>query len=87
LTPLGLIGTSTIAKQWVAGAIRSTGGEIGCVMSSSADRARSFAEASGIANSTSSLDELLADAFIDAVYISTTNELHQPQTTRVEARL
>lgn len=80
MTRWGLIGASTIAKEWVAGAIRSTGGEIVSVMSSSADRANSFAEANGIANATSSLDALLADSSIDAVYISTTNELHQPQT-------
>ncbi len=80
MTRWGLIGASTIAKEWVAGAIRSTGGEIVSVMSSSSDRAKSFAAANGIAMSTSSLEELLADASIDAVYISTTNELHQQQT-------
>jgi len=80
LTRWGLIGASTIAKEWVSGAIRATGGEIISVVSSSADRAKSFAEANGIGKSTTLLDELLGDAAIDAVYISTTNELHRPQT-------
>ena len=80
MTRWGLIGASTIAKEWVSGAIRATGGEIISVVSSSADRAKSFAEANGIGKSTTLLDELLGDAAIDAVYISTTNELHRPQT-------
>lgn len=80
MTGWGIIGASTIAREWVIGAIRATGGEVVSVMSSDAARAQSYAAANGIGKSTTSLDALLADPRIDAVYISTTNELHRDQT-------
>ncbi len=80
MTRWGIIGASTIAREWVIGAIRATGGEVVSVHSSNAERARSYADAAGIAGATSSLEALLGDASINAVYISTTNELHRDQT-------
>jgi 1,5-anhydro-D-fructose reductase (1,5-anhydro-D-mannitol-forming) len=74
----GLIGASTIAKQFMIGAIRDAGGDVTSVMSSSADRAASYAEENGIPAAFSRLDDLLG-ADIDTVYISTTNELHLEQ--------
>ena len=79
MTRWGLIGASTIAKEWVIGAIRATGGEIVSVMSTDAGRGRSYADAQGIAKSVTSLADLVNDPEIDAVYISTTNELHRHQ--------
>jgi 1,5-anhydro-D-fructose reductase (1,5-anhydro-D-mannitol-forming) len=73
----GLIGASTIAREWMSDAIRSTGGEVVSVMSSDQDRAAAYAKANGIPHATTSLDALLDEA--DAVYISTTNELHHAQ--------
>ncbi|CUW43433.1 Gfo/Idh/MocA family oxidoreductase [Brucella vulpis] len=75
----GLIGASTIAKEWVIGAIRATGGEVVSVYSTNAARGKTYASENGIARSVTSLDALLADPEIDAVYISTTNELHRDQ--------
>ncbi|TIX90320.1 Gfo/Idh/MocA family oxidoreductase [Rhizobium sp. P44RR-XXIV] len=75
----GLIGASTIAREWVIDAIRATGGEVVSVMSSNAERAQAYAAANGIANYTTDIAALLADPKIDAVYISTTNELHRDQ--------
>lgn len=75
----GLIGASTIAREWVIGAIRATGGEVAAVLSSDAARGESYAREFGIPRSTTDLDGLLGSG-IDAVYISTTNDLHQPQT-------
>ncbi|MBV8698753.1 MAG: Gfo/Idh/MocA family oxidoreductase [Bradyrhizobium sp.] len=75
----GLIGTSTIAAQHMIGAIRANGGEIAAIMSASADRAATFAREHAIPRSTSRLDDLLGSDDIDAVYISTTNELHRDQ--------
>ncbi|KPJ46366.1 fructose reductase [Brucella melitensis] len=75
----GLIGASTIAKEWVIGAIRATGGEVVSVYSTNAARGKTYADENGIARSVTSLDALLADPEIDAVYISTTNELHRDQ--------
>ena len=74
----GLIGASTIARQFMIGAIRAEGGDVAAVMSSSADRAAAYARENGIPAALSSLDAILA-ADIDAVYISTTNELHLEQ--------
>ena len=56
----GLIGASTIAKEWIIGAIRAqTGAEVAAVMSSSATRAAEYAKANGIPNATTALDALL----------------------------
>lgn len=75
----GLIGATTIARLWMISAMRKTGGEVVTVLSSSAERGKEFAESNGIAHHTTDLATLLADD-IDAVYISTTNELHASQT-------
>lgn len=75
----GLIGASTIAKQFMIAAIRNQpDGEIVSVMSSNADRASAYAAENGISKGVGSLDALLGSG-IDAVYISTTNELHLEQ--------
>lgn len=79
MTKWGLIGASTIAKEWVIGAIRATGGEVVSVMSTSAERGQAYAEAQGIAKAVTSLEEIVNDPNVDAVYISTTNELHRDQ--------
>lgn len=75
----GLIGASTIAEQHVIAAIRATGGEIAAVMSTTLTRARDYAARHGIAAATASLDDVLKDASIGAVYISSTNEKHRVQ--------
>lgn len=74
----GLIGASTIAKQFMIGAVRAQDGEVAAVMSSSAERANAYAKENGIPAAFSTLDAILATD-IDAVYISTTNELHLEQ--------
>ncbi|GAA2829531.1 1,5-anhydro-D-fructose reductase (1,5-anhydro-D-mannitol-forming) [Aminobacter aminovorans] len=79
MTRWGLIGASTIAREWVIGAIKATGGEVVSVMSANAERGRDYADANGIAKSVTSLEEIVGDSGIDAVYISTTNELHVEQ--------
>jgi 1,5-anhydro-D-fructose reductase (1,5-anhydro-D-mannitol-forming) len=82
----GLIGASTIAKEWVIGAIRAQeGAEIVGVMSSDPARAKDYAKAQGIPKSFNSVAALLADPAVDAVYISTTNDLHKEQTLAAAA--
>ena len=54
-------------------------------MSSNAERGARFAAATGIPKSYDSVDALLADGAIDAVYISTTNDLHHAQTLAAAA--
>ena len=82
----GLIGASTIAREWVIGAIRAqAGNEVVAVMSSDAARGKEYAQANAIATAYTAVDALLADPKVDAVYISTTNELHKSQTLAAAA--
>ena len=74
----GLIGASTIAAEHMIGAIRANGGQVTAVMSSNPERAADYARRHAIARATSSLDELVGGD-VDAVYISTTNDLHRDQ--------
>ncbi|HEX6707203.1 MAG TPA: Gfo/Idh/MocA family oxidoreductase [Albitalea sp.] len=76
----GLIGASTIAREFMVDAIRAQAGhEVVAVMSSSAERARQFAAENRIAAAFDSLEALLADPAVQVVYVSTTNELHRAQ--------
>ena len=75
----GLIGASTIASEHMIGAIRANGGEVVAVLSSDASRGQKYAETHGIPRSTTNLAALVEAPDIDAVYISTTNELHRDQ--------
>jgi len=74
----GLIGASTIAAQHMIGAMRGNGGEVVAVMSAHPERAKTFADDHGVGHASHDLGDLLR-ADIDAVYISTTNELHHDQ--------
>ncbi|WP_299131895.1 Gfo/Idh/MocA family oxidoreductase [uncultured Amaricoccus sp.] len=75
----GLIGASTIASEHVIGAIRAQGGEILSVLSSDPARGADYAARHGIGRATDDLSNLLGEAGLDAVYISTTNEKHHSQ--------
>jgi 1,5-anhydro-D-fructose reductase (1,5-anhydro-D-mannitol-forming) len=75
----GLIGASTIAAEHMIDAFRANGSEVTAVMSANPERAAQYAAKHGIAKSTSSLKELVDSKEVDAVYISTTNELHRDQ--------
>jgi len=82
----GLIGASTIAREWMIDAIRTQpGNEVVAVMSADSARGKAFADANRIASSYTSIEPLLADPNVDAVYISTTNELHKAQTLAAAA--
>jgi 1,5-anhydro-D-fructose reductase (1,5-anhydro-D-mannitol-forming) len=74
------VGASNFARTRMVGAVREAGGEVVAVVSSSAERARAFAGDLGIARWHETLEPALADPEVDAVYISTTNELHAAAT-------
>jgi 1,5-anhydro-D-fructose reductase (1,5-anhydro-D-mannitol-forming) len=74
----GLIGATTIAREWMIGGIRGAGGVIEAVMSTNAERGAAYAKEFGIPHSTTSLDDLFGR--VDAVYVATTNDLHYSQT-------
>jgi len=77
----GLIGASTIGREWMAPAIAAQPDSVvAAVASADRERARRYADDLGIPQAYGSVDELLANSEIDVVYISTTNEWHEPQT-------
>ena len=74
------VGASTIAGQYMADAIRADGrGTLRWVISSTAERAASFAQAHDAALHGTDLHAALADPDVTAVYISSTNEKHHAQ--------
>jgi len=82
----GLIGASNIAREWMIGALRSQpGNEVIAVMSTDPARGQQYAQANAIPKSYNTIEALLADPAIGAVYISTTNELHKAQTLAAAA--
>ena len=82
----GLIGASTIAKEWMIPAINvQPDSKVVAVMSSSASRGKQYAADNGIPRSYDSIDALLADPEVDVVYISTTNEKHKHETLAAAA--
>lgn len=82
----GLIGASRIAAEKMIPALRATPDcEVVSVMSSSAERALAYAAEHQISQGTDSLNALLENPAVDAVYISTTNELHKAQVLAAAA--
>lgn len=75
----GLIGASTIAKEWAIAAIRAVGDEVVAVVSSDEARAEAFAKENDIRHYGTDLNAMLLRPEIGAVYISTQNHLHKPQ--------
>jgi 1,5-anhydro-D-fructose reductase (1,5-anhydro-D-mannitol-forming) len=80
----GIIGATTIAKEWMIDAIRQAGGEVSAVLSTDPSRAKAYAEENRIGRATTTLEDLLASD-IDAVYVATTNEKHRDQTLAAAA--
>jgi 1,5-anhydro-D-fructose reductase (1,5-anhydro-D-mannitol-forming) len=76
----GLIGASTIAKEWVISALRSIGDEVVTVVSSDEQRAKDFAKQNDIPHYSTDITALLENPAIEAVYISTKNHLHKEQS-------
>ena len=75
----GLIGASTIASEHMISAMRANGGEVVAVLSGDKARGQSFAQKHSITRATTELAALVESPDIDAVYISTTNDLHRDQ--------
>lgn len=77
----GLIGASTIAKEWMIPAINAQpDSKVVAVMSTSEARGKQYAADNGIPRSYHTVEALLADPAVDIVYISTTNEKHKAET-------
>ncbi len=77
----GIIGASTIARQYMVNAINcQADSRVVALMSRSGDRARRFADECGIPRSYDSVEALISDTDVDVVYICTTNERHRAET-------
>src|ERR1700677_3170264 len=82
----GFIGASLWAKQRMIPAVAAADDATAvAVFSTSDQRGQTFVEECGLKRSYDSLVGLLADPEIDAVYISTTNDLHASQTIAAAA--
>ncbi len=81
----GLIGASWIAEDWVLPALRESGAEAVAVSSRDLGRARGYAARNRIAAAYGSFHGLLANPAVEAVYVSSTNELHHPQVIAAAA--
>jgi len=78
----GLLGASDIAKTRMIEAINGQpDSSVVAVMSTSEERAKSYAAENAIPRYYASVDGLLADPDVDVVYISTTNERHKAEVT------
>jgi 1,5-anhydro-D-fructose reductase (1,5-anhydro-D-mannitol-forming) len=82
----GLIGASSWAAEWMIDAIESVEGcRVLSVYSASRERGERFAADHGVPRAHVTLEALLADPEVGAVYVSTTNDLHAEQTITAAA--
>ncbi|MEO1016209.1 MAG: Gfo/Idh/MocA family oxidoreductase [Pseudomonadota bacterium] len=82
----GLIGASTIAREWMVKAIRAQDDtEIRAMMSRDRARGEAFSREFEIAQAYDSLEAMLGDPEIDAVYIGTTNDRHHGEVLAAAA--
>lgn len=75
----GVVGTGGIATDFTRALSNSPRGSVVNVVGSSPEKARAFAERWSVDNSSSSLDELLADTRVEAVYVATPHPAHEQQ--------
>jgi predicted dehydrogenase len=78
----GILGTGNIARQFAAGMKTAQRGHIAAVGSRTENSARQFADAFDIRAAHGNYDALLADATVDAVYLSLPNSLHHEWTLK-----
>jgi predicted dehydrogenase len=81
----GLIGTGRMASTMLEAFRLLPAAEVACVHGSSPDHTAAFASQHGIARTHASLDDLLRDPVVDAVYIANANELHSQTCLRAMA--
>lgn len=73
----GIIGLGWVSCDFVAPGIKkSPGSRIAACLGSSLEKGKVFADRFGVARVHGSLDAMLADAEVDAVYIATPNAMH-----------
>ncbi len=75
----GLVGTGNIAKLMAKAVAADERATLANVVTRDPAKGAAFAAEYGVAAHSTSLEQLLADAAVDVVYISTPNVLHAPQ--------
>lgn len=75
----GVVGTGGIAIAFVDALRRSKRCKVVNVVGSSAEKAQAFSAEWGLPRSSGSLDELLADPKVEAVYIASPHPMHEAQ--------
>jgi len=70
-------GNVTEAKASPAGAFTQDGSQVVAVARANRSRAAAFAQANGIDRAYASVDDLVADPDVDAIYVCTPNHLHR----------
>ena len=73
---IGVVGTNFITRWVMAGASEEPRVVVSAVCSRSMERAREFAAECGIEHCYDSVDKMLADDTVDAVYVATPNYTH-----------
>ena len=81
----GIVGAGAIARQFAADLVHTRDGAVGGVFSRTEGMARDFARVFGTDKVFLTLEGLLADPGIDAVYIATPSALHAPQALQAIA--
>jgi xylose dehydrogenase (NAD/NADP) len=78
----GLLSTARINDAFLRGVEESSSSDVVAVASRDGERARTYAQAHGIASAHGSYEALLDDPTVDAVYISLPNGMHLDWTER-----
>ena len=77
----GIVGAGEIANRGMAPALnKAADTELAAVQCRTMDKARAFAEKHKAAKAYDSLEKMLGDPDLDAVYIATPNSLHAANT-------
>ncbi|MCB1744566.1 MAG: Gfo/Idh/MocA family oxidoreductase, partial [Gammaproteobacteria bacterium] len=73
----GIVGLGWVARDFVAPAmLRSPGSRIAACLGSSQAKSEAFAEQFDVTHAHATLDQLLADPVLDAVYVALPNAMH-----------
>ena len=73
----GIVGLGWVSADFtVPGILKSPGSRLVACLGSSPEKSKAFAERFGIERAHGSLDSIMADPQVDAVYVATPNALH-----------
>ncbi|QYY36580.1 Gfo/Idh/MocA family oxidoreductase [Ruficoccus sp. ZRK36] len=77
---LGVVGTGQITQSAATQINAHPNGEVVAAFDTNEERVKSFCEKFDVANACTTLEALLADENVDAIYVATPNKFHIPTT-------